>query len=53
MSDVETDGKVVVLGERKVAPQPLLPVTRLVSRPSVSIVDGRLATVLALQRSAA
>lgn len=53
MSNEGPDNKVVVLGERNVAPQPLLPVTRLVSRPSVRIVDGRLATVLELARSAA
>lgn len=31
----------------------LLPVTRLVSRPSVTIVNGQLSTVLELTRSAA
>lgn len=53
MSNESPDNKVVVLGDRSVAPQPVLPVTRLVSRPSVRIVDGRLAAVLELARTAA
>ncbi|MDP2273672.1 MAG: hypothetical protein Q8N23_23155 [Archangium sp.] len=47
------DSKVVVLADRSHPQTALLPVTRLVSRPSVRIVDGRLATVLELSRSAA
>ena len=53
MSNQSKDNKVVVLADRN-HPQPaLLPVTRLVSRPSVRIIDGRLAAVLELTRSAA
>lgn len=47
------DNKVVVLAERKPREVVLMPVTRLVSRPSVRIVDGRLAAVLELARTAA
>ena len=53
MSKDQKDNKVVVLTERNPAQTALLPVTRLVSRPSVRIVDGRLAAVLELSRSAA
>ena len=53
MSNEPKDNKVVVLADRAQAPTSLLPVTRLVSRPSVRIVDGRLAAVLELARSAA
>ena len=49
MSNEPQDNKVVVLADRA----HLLPVTRLVSRPSVRIIDGRLAAVLELTRSAA
>ncbi len=53
MSNQPKDTKVMVLADR-MHPQPaLLPVTRLVSRPFVRIVDGRLATVFELARSAA
>lgn len=47
------DNKVVVLADRNHPQTALLPVTRLISRPSVRIVDGRLAAVLELSRSAA
>lgn len=53
MSNEVTECKVLVLGERNAAPQQLLPVTRLVSRPSLRIVDGRLVPVLELARPAA
>lgn len=53
MSNEPKDNKVVVLADRNHAQPSLLPVTRLVSRPSVRIVDGRLAAVLELARSAA
>lgn len=53
MSKEPKDTKVVVLGERSAPQSTLLPVTRLVSRPSVRIVDGRLSAVLELARSAA
>jgi len=53
MSTDPKDNKVVVLGDRTHPQTTLLPVTRLVSRPSVRIVDGRLAAVLELARSAA
>ena len=53
MSKDQKDNKVVVLAERNQPQTTLLPVTRLVSRPSVRIVDGRLAAVLELTRSAA
>jgi hypothetical protein len=53
MSNEPKDNKVVVLAERSHPPTTLLPVTRLVSRPSVRIIDGRLAAVLELTRSAA
>ena len=53
MSHEPKDNKVVVLADRNHPHATPLPVTRLVSRPSVRIVDGRLATVLELSRSAA
>ena len=53
MSKDQKDNKVVVLADRNAPQATLLPVTRLVSRPSVRIVDGRLAAVLELSRSAA
>ena len=53
MSNEPKDNKVVVLADRNHPQTALLPVTRLVSRPSVRIVDGRLAAVLELTRSAA
>jgi hypothetical protein len=53
MSNEPKDNKVVVLADRTSPHTSLLPVTRLVSRPSVRIVDGRLAAVLELSRSAA
>jgi hypothetical protein len=53
MSNEPKDTKVVVLAERNHPQVTLLPVTRLVSRPSVRIIDGRLAAVLELARSAA
>lgn len=53
MSHESKDNKVVVLADRTSPQTTLLPVTRLVSRPSVRIVDGRLAAVLELARSAA
>lgn len=53
MSNQLKDTKVVVLADRTHAQAALLPVTRLVSRPSVRIIDGRLAAVLELSRSAA
>lgn len=53
MSNEPKDKKVVVLADRNPLQASLLPVTRLVSRPSVRIVDGRLAAVLELARSAA
>ena len=53
MSNEPKDNKVVVLADRAQGQCSLLPVTRLVSRPSVRIVDGRLAAVLELTRSAA
>lgn len=53
MSNEPKDNKVVVLADRAQGQTSLLPVTRLVSRPSVRIVDGRLAAVLELTRSAA
>jgi hypothetical protein len=53
MSNEPKDNKVVVLADRTHPQTSLLPVTRLVSRPSVRIVDGRLAAVLELTRSAA
>jgi hypothetical protein len=49
MSSESTEKKVVVAASSG-AP---MPVTRLVSRPSVAIVDGRLAAVLLLLRPAA
>jgi hypothetical protein len=53
MSNQPKDNKVVVLADRTLPQVSVLPVTRLVSRPSVRIVDGRLAAVLELSRSAA
>lgn len=47
------DNKVVVLADRKPREAVLLPVTHLVSRPSVRIVDGRLAAVMEIARTAA
>ncbi len=53
MTNQPKDNKVVVLADRTNPQTALLPVTRLISRPSVRIVDGRLAAVLELSRSAA
>ena len=53
MSDERKDKKVVVLADRSGPQTALLPVTRLVSRPSVRIVNGRLVAVLELTRTAA
>lgn len=53
MSQDGHDTKITVLGERNAQQTVLQPVTRLVSRPSVRIVDGRLSAVLELTRSAA
>ena len=53
MSNESNDNKVVVLGDRISRETTLMPVTRLVSRPSVRIVDGRLAAVMEVVRSAA
>ena len=53
MSTKTDDTKVAVVGEQE-AKQPLvMPVTRLVSRPSVRIVDGVLSAVKEVERSAA
>ena len=48
MSNEPKDNKVVVLADRNHPHTTLLPVTRLVSRPSVRIIDGRLSAVLEL-----
>jgi len=53
MSVEPKDNKVVVLADRAPRETTLMPVTRLVSRPSVCIVDGRLAAVMELRRAAA
>jgi hypothetical protein len=53
MSQDSKDPKIVVLGDRNGTQTSLLPVTRLISRPSVRIVDGRLSAVLELHRTAA
>ncbi|MFZ5438625.1 MAG: hypothetical protein ACOZQL_01385 [Myxococcota bacterium] len=53
MSADTKDTKVVVLKDRAANEPVLLPVTRLVSRPSVRIVDGRLAAVMELPLQAA
>ena len=53
MNNEPKDNKVVVLADRAHPQTSLLPVTRLVSRPSVCIIDGRLAAVLEIGRSAA
>jgi hypothetical protein len=53
MSNESNDNKVVVLADRTSRETTLMPVTRLVSRPSVRIVDGRLAAVMEMVRSAA
>jgi hypothetical protein len=53
MSTEPNDTKVVVLADRQVREPSLMPVTRLVSRPSVRIVDGRLAAVMEMARTAA
>ena len=53
MSNEPKDNKVVVLADRNHPHATLLPVTRLISRPSVRIIDGRLAAVLEFSRSAA
>jgi hypothetical protein len=53
MSNESNDNKVVVLADRIAREPSLMPVTRLVSRPSVRIVDGRLAAVMEMERSAA
>lgn len=47
------DTKVVKLTERGGKEPALMPVTRLISRPSVRIVDGRLAAVMELALKAA
>ncbi len=53
MTTEANDNKVVVLADRTAREPSLMPVTRLVSRPSVRIVDGRLAAVMELLRAAA
>lgn len=54
MRDEAQNDNVVVLGERRPIELPLeRPVTRLVSRPSVRVINGRLVAVLELIRSAA
>lgn len=50
MSTKSSDTKVVVLADQ---PRQLMPVTRLVSRPSVCIVNGALIAVKQLIKSAA
>lgn len=50
MSTNSSDTKVVVLADH---PRQLMPVTRLVSRPSVCIVNGVLSAVKQMIRSAA
>jgi len=53
MSTNENDNKVVVLGQQAARPASVMPVTRLVSRPSIRIVDGVLVAVKEMVRSAA
>lgn len=53
MDPTPTDKPVTPKADRPVMAPTLMPVTRLVSRPSVTIVNGQLSTVLELTRSAA
>jgi hypothetical protein len=53
MSNESNDNKVVVRADRTSRETTLMPVTRLVSRLSVRIIDGRLAAVMEMVRSAA
>lgn len=53
MEPTTPDKPVTPQADRPIMAPTLMPVTRLVSRPSVTIVNGRLSTVLELLRSAA